>query len=232
MIALLPGYSGAYRMREEAATSLETQAAEAASGGDFAGALALAEPLRRAWPQREGLADRIAAWTREQERDRKLEEVLDRALAQGREGRPDAGLELLAESTADGAHGARLDAVRRELRAELGRLDAHPPVVSVPEDLELRYRKNETVVVPITVTDDFRVERVVVHIKTESEPTYRELSLDATGGDLYALRIPPEMHGNGRVVFWVEAVDTSGHRGHLGDVSGPLMLERKRWYQR
>ncbi len=232
MIALLPGYSGAYRLREEAATSLEAEAAEAASGRDFAGALALAEPLRRAWPEREGLAERIAAWKIEQERDRKLDQVLERALAEGRRGRPDAGLQLLAGSAAEGAPGARLDAVRGELSAELARLDAHPPVVSVPEDLELRYRKNETVVVPITVTDDFRVERVVVHIKTGPEPSYRELPLVATGGDLYTLSIPPEVHGNGRVLFWVEAVDVSGHRGDLGEVTAPLELERKRWYQR
>lgn len=232
MIALLPGYSGAYRMREEAAAALESEATAAAARGELDEALALMRSLQEQWPERPGLGERIAAWQGQRQRQEKLAEVLGRALAAGRSGQPDAGLRLLAAAEPGEAYAERFQKARADLEAELARLDASSPQISLPPELELRYRKNETVALPLTVTDDFRVEQVVAHVKREREAGYRDLLLERGTGDLYELRITPEIHGNDKVLFWVEAVDTSSHRGTLGDAAAPLVLERKRWYQK
>jgi hypothetical protein len=73
---------------------------------------------------------------------------------------------------------------------------------------------------------------VVAHVKTENDALYREIELHHTGGGVYPLELTPELHENSSVFVFVVAVDRSGHEGGLGEVRDPLLVKRKRWFQR
>ena len=85
---------------------------------------------------------------------------------------------------------------------------------------------------PIRITDDYRVERAVVLVRTESKPEFREVPLRESGDGVYPFHVGPDIHGNESVEFYVVATDRSGHETRLGGPEGPLTIERKRWYQR
>ncbi len=232
MITLLPDYSGSYSLRDEAAGAIVGEAEAEIAVRDLDGAVALLEGILRLWPDREGVVERIEWCRQQQTTDQRMASVLERALAAGTRGDPEEGLRVLAGTKPSPAFEERFAAARAGLNEQLAALDAQPPEVQIPEGLELEFRKNETVTLVISVADDYRVERVVVFLKAESDPAYREIELEPTEPGTYRLDITPELHGKGTVLFYVVATDRSGHQGTLGSVGEPLVLKRKRWYQR
>ncbi len=232
LIAELPEYSGAPAKREQAATELETRAEGLIADRDYAAAVRVLESLRSRWPERAGVADRVA-WCRAQmETEQEFRQLLDRAEATAREGDPEAALEMLDGVQAPSAQRGRLQQVRTAIRAELDRLDAGYPIIEIPADLELAYRKDRSLTVPIRIVDDYRVERAVVLVRTESRPDFREVVLRESDDGVYPFHVGPDIHGNETVEFYVVATDRSGHETRLGGPEGPLTIERKRWYQR
>ena len=80
-------------------------------------------------------------------------------------GDPEEGLRVLVRTTPSPEYANRFADVQRTLNEQIDALDAQSPDIFVPADFEFVYKKNTTLVVPITVTDDFRVERVAVHVR-------------------------------------------------------------------
>jgi serine/threonine protein kinase len=232
MIALLPEYSGALQLREESARSIEAAAEASISSREYEAAVRRLESLHRVWPDREGLVERIE-WCRQQETtDRQMQAVLERALKTGVAGDPEEGLRQLAATTPSADFSSRFAQARQVLEAQLATLDAQPPDLELPPDFAPEFRKKETIVVPITVTDDYRVERVVVFVRAGGDVGFQEILLRSSDGVVYPFEVTPEVHGKGDVAFYAIAEDRSGHQGHLGSAEQPLLLERKRWYKR
>jgi len=232
MIALLPKYSGAYQLRDEAAGAIEKDAETQISKREFEDAVRRLESLHRVWPDREGLVERIE-WCRQQDTsDRRMQAVLERALKTGAGGDPEAGLEQLAATTPSGHFTQRFADARQILDAQLASLDANPPELELPPDFAPEFRKKETLTVPIIVTDDYRVERVVVFVRSAGDVEYQEIPLRSADGLEYRFEVTPAIHDKGDVAFYAIAEDRSGHQGRLGSAERPLLLERKRWFKR
>jgi serine/threonine protein kinase len=229
LIKLLPEYSGSYKLREEAAAALEAEAERRISQRDFSGAVSVLEGLDRVWPNRDGLMERME-WCRQQRAsDDRMMAVLERALTSGRTGDPEAGLRELTGVTPSPPFAQRFAEARQALTDQLAAMDAAPPEIFVPSDLQLKYRKNMTFVVPITVTDDYRIERVAAHFRRGDAAGFSEVTLRATDNGLYPFEITPQIHGNKKFYFFVVAVDRSGHRTSLGDAEQPMLLQKKGW---
>jgi serine/threonine protein kinase len=232
LIAELPDYSGAPSKREQAATELETRAEALIAERDYAGAVRVLESLRTRWPERAGVTERIAWCRSRMETEQEFRQLLDRAESTARGGDPEGALEMLEGVQAPPALQGRLQQVRTGIRGELDRIDAGYPTVEIPADFELAYRKDRPLTVPIRIADDYRVERAVVLVRTESNPEFREIVLRDSGDGVYPFHVGPDVHGNETVEFYVVATDRSGHETRVGGPEGPLTIERKRWYQR
>lgn len=232
MIEVLPGYSRSYTLREEAAAAVEARAEAAIARRELEDALATLRGLEQRWPDRPGLADRIAWCGRQLRSDAEMEAVLDRAREAGRGGDPERGLALLAAATPSETFVIRFEELRIRLAAQLAEMDSLPPTIDLPADFDPVLRKNETIVVPLQIRDDYRVERATAWVAAEPGEAYREVVLADGGSGVYPLTLDPETHGNSRVLFYVVASDRSGHESRLGSAEQPLSLERRSWLKR
>lgn len=232
MMRVLPEYSRSYTLREDAAVALQAAAEDAAARRDFEGAIGILTELEKRWPDREGVTGRIA-WCEQQKRvDEKLESVLRSARAAGRRGDPETGLKMLDAANPSGPYVARFGAARAQLEDQLTTMDASLPSISLDPSFEAAFKKNETVLVPLTVTDDFRVESVSAWIGTGGGKAYQEVVLEAAADGSCPLEITPEMHGNRTVYFYVTASDPAGHEVYLGSPDAPYEIERKKWFNK
>jgi hypothetical protein len=82
------------------------------------------------------------------------------------------------------------------------------------------------------VSDDYGVERVVVHARNETDPEFLQLPLRPADDGSYRFVVTPELHGNRDLQFYVVAEDRSGHVGTLGAAEAPRTLERKKWFKK
>jgi hypothetical protein len=179
------------------------------------------------WPERDGVAERIEWCRRQQAGEDRMMAVLESALTTGQAGDPEGALRVLAGVTPTEEFNGRFERARRTLTDQLASMDAQPPEIFVPTDLEMILRKNTTFVVPITVTDDYRVERVIAHVRKNDESGFREIPLESTDAGLYPFEITPALHGNKKLFFYVTAEDRSGHRSNLWSADQPQLLKRK-----
>jgi serine/threonine protein kinase len=232
MISLLPDYSGSYSLRDGAAAELEARAEHAITQRDFNAALVHLESVHRHWPDRNGLVERMEWCRLEQAGNRRLQETLDRAVAAGRGGNPEEGLRILAGDSPNATFEGRFAEARKRLEQQIAGLDAQPPEILLPPDFNFAFKKGTTVVVPITVTDDYQVRSVAVFIKGKDDTSYREIELRPVSQGLYRFEATPALHGNAKLFFYVVATDHSGHQTTLGDAAQPLQLDRKRWYKK
>lgn len=228
----LPAYTGAAKLRREAAAALEKQAEAAASARSWDRALDRLEALRRAWPDRPGLNDRIRELEAARDRERRFATAIGSIRATGEGGDPEGALAALAELETPPGLGAEVDALRQELLDRLAAMDESPPTIRLGGEADLAFRKNREFVVPLLIEDDYRVERAFAMVRPESLTDYRELPLVRGEGDRWQLEVPPALHANEDVLFYVVAVDRSGHRGTLGSAEEPVRADRKRWWQR
>jgi serine/threonine-protein kinase len=232
MIELLPDYSRAYTLRDSAAAEVEARAEAAIAARDLDSALATYRELERCWPDRAGLAGRIARCEQQLRSEAEMEAVLSRAAEAAERGDLEGAVAVLAATTPSDAYQERFSILRRQLAGQLASIDANPPRITLPADFDYAIRKNETAVVPLDVRDDYRVERVTAWVSGGGTAGYREIALESSGGGLYPLQIEPQLHGNSRALFFVVATDRSGHESRLGSAEQPLSLERRKWFQR
>ncbi|NOZ95911.1 MAG: hypothetical protein GXP47_14400 [Acidobacteria bacterium] len=232
LLEVLPAYGRATTLRLEAAKSVEARAAEAADRGRHAEALSLLEKEHKLWPQRAGLDAEIGRYRQEVERQRHLDDTLERAQKALDAGDPKRGLTILESITPTGSYVARFQDLQARLRQSLRARDAEAPKVMLQPGFKLRFKKNQDLVIPFLVTDDLGVASVTVHIRRKGERNYREVPLHHASGDHWPLKLTPQLHGNTTVELFVTATDGSGHTGSLGTAQRPLKVLRKRWYQK
>ena len=131
---------------------------------------------------------------------------------------------------------ASLEQRKREavasLEARLAALDASPPQIEIVGGAELTYKKNESSRLELLVSDDYRVVSVTAMLRGEGVSAYREIPLSAAGDGRYRLEISREIHRNGPVELYFEAIDISGHVGSLGSSTEPLVVARKGVFKR
>jgi hypothetical protein len=211
---------------------VERQAESAIAGRELESALTTLRELERRWPDRPGLAARIESCERELQLEAEMESVLRRAAAAGERGAPEEGLRLLDGTIPTTVFAMRFAAVRGRLEDQLETMDAGAPIIAVAAGFDPVIRKGETTVVPIEVSDDYRVEEVTAWVGRDPASGFQEIALSSEGGGLYPLPITPEMHGNDSVLFYVVATDRSGHSSRLGSAEQPLSLERRGWLKR
>ncbi len=232
LMKVLPAYSGSAKLRREAAAVLEKQATAEAGAGDFRSALGKLETIRQQWPQREGIEERIAEVEAARDEDERLGRVLEKARSQGAAGEPDAGLATLAGVTPTASRKAAFAKARAALEQQLGAMDANPPTVALADGAELAFRKNQDLVVPLIVKDDYQVADVKVMVRTAGSKDFREVKPRHVEGDRWQATIPPGLHANDDIDLYVVATDRAGHVGRLGSAEKPLEANRKKWYQR
>jgi serine/threonine protein kinase len=229
ILAALPKCEPAVEARERAATELEIEADTLARNGDPAAAIEKLEPLRRWWPERSELDTRIASFKRRRDENDLVQEAVRRAEEQGREGRPDAGLELLAGLAPEPKLAGTVSLLRERLQADLDRLDAGSPVLSPMPGTAEEYDKDQPIRILLHVEDDYRVATVTVYARSEGAASFTRFVAAPSGGATYAANIPPEFHRNRTVQYYVVATDSSEHRGELGSAARPLEIKRKHW---
>lgn len=228
----LPGYSGASDLREQSAAALETRAEALITEHRYGDAVKVFEGLLGAWPGRRGVAERIA-WCREQiERSRREEAQIANALAMGDRGDPEAGLAALDAMEPAPRFHDDVEAARKALEQRLAELDQAPPTVEIAADVELAFKKNATITIPLKIEDDHRVERVVVHARSEVDDDYLQIPLAVADDGLYHFTITPDLHSNKDVFFFVVAKDVSGHVGRLGTAEEPRKVQRRKWFKK
>jgi hypothetical protein len=239
LIAVLPEYSTAHNLRNEAASALETEAESLATASEYVRAIATLQPVSQFWPERDGLQDRLERYRelqgeslRVQAEADEFRQFVEAALERGESGVPDEGLKMLERRKAP----ASMEQVKREaitsLEARLAELDVSPPQIELVGGAELTYKKNESARLELLVTDDYRVVSVKAMLRPEGASAYREIPLTEAEGGRYRIEISREIHSNGPVEVYFVAMDISGHTGSLGSPSEPLVVARKSVFKR
>ena len=230
--ALLPNYSGVREVREQSATALEVRAEALIAEHSFAAAIEVLESLTGVWPDRTGAAVRIE-WCREQMAlTRREESKIANALSMGEGGDPEGGLELLSAMTPDPRLQDEYDRARKALQDRLAAMDSAAPTIEIATEIDLAFKKNDSITVPFRVTDDYRVERVVVHARNAADDGYLQIPLQKNGDGLFHFSVTPELHDNRDVYFYVVARDHSGNVGRFRNNEEPETIFRKKWFRK
>jgi hypothetical protein len=239
LIAVLPDYSTAHNLRNEAASALEDEAESLATASEYVRAIAALQPVSEYWPDRDGLQDRLERYRELQDENLRMQnesdqfrQFIEAALERGENGVPDEGLKMLERRKAP----ASMEQAKREaitsLEARLAELDKSPPQIELVGGAELTYKKNESARLELLVTDDYRVVSVKAMLRPEGASAYRAIPLSEIEGGRYRLEISREIHQNGAVELYFEAIDISGHVGRLGSQTEPLVVARKGLFKR
>lgn len=232
LLALLPRYSRASTLREQAAKTIEGQADAALAAGDGERAAGLLGGLRQAWPDRPGLQERFERIEGQRRSDAQLDAVLAAAGRAEAAAQPLQGLELLAGANPGGRYRERFRREKERLEELLARLDAAPPAIALAPGFKLEYDKGAHVVVPLRITDDLAVKSAECWVRTEGTAAYRSVPVRHLSGADYAVDIPPELHQNRTLELYAAASDNSGHRSLLGSRDQPLKLKRRNWIEK
>jgi hypothetical protein len=210
---------------------LEGEAETLYQTGAVDSALERLETLRRGWPDRSGLAERITRYSAEQRSDQGMAGLLASVAATETRKRPDEGLALLQGAKPTPRYEARFREARQRLEGELAQLDRNPPSIQLTaKPAALEYDKGAAVHIPFSITDDFQLKTVTVHVRPEGG-TWTELPCARSGSDC-TVEVPATLHQNRTVDFYVVATDLSGHKGQLGTAEKPQQIRRKHWYDR
>ncbi len=228
LIELYPPYALRSQIhREEAAEAIELQAQGLVAEGDLGTARARLAELRDAFPDRQGLRERIASLDRRLTEDREIEGVIARAESALAASEPNRGLELLSQlADGGGRYASQVTALRDRLQRRLLDMDRKSP--EIRELPEAEYRRNQPATIPLEITDDFRVENVRAWARAGREGAFTEVTIRHEGGDAYTVEVPAAVHDNKRNLdFYVWVADRSGNTATLGTETAPRSLRRK-----
>ena len=233
LLAALPRAGGAARAgeaKERAAGALELTAGGEIEAGQYDAAAARLESLRQVWPDRPGLAGRIERLAAERKADQDAEAVLAAVARAEKAGKPQDALQLLAGARASRRAAPRFQEARQRLEGEVAQLDRHPPELALRTP-EAAYEKGKTATIALRITDDFAVKTVEGWARPEGGQYVKVAVRHLSGAD-YAMDVPPDVHQNKTVEFYVTAADPSGHAGQLGSADHPLRMKRKSWIEK
>jgi hypothetical protein len=182
------------------------------------------------WPDRAGLPARIDRIAAERKADQDLEALLAAVSRAEKSNKPQEGLQLLAGVKPSHRYAARFQETRQRLEGEVTQLDRRPPELAVRGTVP-EYEKGKTATVPLKITDDLGVKSVEGWARAEGGQ-YQKVTVRHLSGSDYALDVPPELHQNKTVDFYVTASDGSGHTGQLGSADRPVKIRRKSWFEK
>jgi eukaryotic-like serine/threonine-protein kinase len=232
--AAVPRFAEAVDRRERTAAGLEGEAETLFQTGAVDAAVERLETLRRGWPERSGLSDRLARYTAEQRADQGVASALTAAAAAGERKRPDEGLAQLQGVKPTPRSAARLRETQRRLAEQLAQLDRNPPAVQLAGSAaDLEYEKGQAARIRLRITDDYQVKAVTVRVRPEGG-AWTELPCNRAGaaGPECTVEVPESLHQNRTIELYAVATDLSGHQGRLGSAERPQAIRRKHWYDR
>jgi serine/threonine protein kinase len=231
MISLLPAYRNAANMKEDAAREIGTQADRDVDAGNFLSAAKRLEQLKRVWPQRPGVQQRID-WCNARQRElTQGEQVLAQVRQLNQAGKPDEALKLLEGASLGDRFATQVQQTKASLQRRMQELDAGTPTVTLAQQMELVFRKNDTLKIPFDVVDDFSVVNLRLMVRSKDEASFHDAPLQQLSETRWVLELTPERHKNQTVYFYLIATDRSGHTGSLGNASQPIEVKRKKWFQ-
>jgi hypothetical protein len=198
--------------------------------GRYPEALAALAPLQSTWPDRLGLASRIGSYQAYQQDEAAQVKILDALPGVERRRKPDEALEVIDKVKPTPHLAPRFAEARRRLEDQLTQLDRQPPRVVLRDGYSLTYSRGAVATLSFRATDDYRVKSVKLYVRPPGGKM-REMPLEKSGLG-YTVEIPPAVHQNGTVDFYVVATDSSGHEGALGSRDKPLQLTREQGFQR
>ncbi|MCP4898450.1 MAG: hypothetical protein GY906_15860 [bacterium] len=231
MTAVLPGYRRAAQLKTDATARILGQAEAAISARRFSDAIETLEALEKAWPGREGVQERIELCRVRLRETQQTQQALSQVKDLDQSGRPDEAIAMLDRLSIGEQFAGQATSLREAAQRHLNDIDAETPVLKLPEDIKLTFRKKDTLPIPITVTDDFKVVEVRLMIRTEDETNYRDAPLTREGGNRWVLSLGPNLHLSKNVYFYAIAKDISGNIGWLASASQPVEVKKKKWFQ-
>lgn len=228
LLAELPRSARATRARNQAADALLAESDARAAQGQLEAALAAVEQLRDGWSDHPGIAERQERLRAERRAEEQMEEALATAARAERSERPLDGLQILDRVRPNERYAERFRQARERLQAQLTQLDRNPPQIAMTGPSELSYKEEETVTIPLRITDDQGVTSTEAWARPEGG-RFTKISVRHVSGSDYALDIGPALHQRKSIDFYVTATDQSGHAGALGSVQRPQKIKRKGW---
>ena len=188
------------------------------------------EALASAWPERDGVSDRITRLRTAADVDERLDRVLANAAAAERRRRPDEALRLLQAVEPSPPYAARFREAIERAQADWKRLDQAAPAISLRQGSPAEFEKGATTRIALDVSDDFQVAKVALFARVEGG-AWQQLEL-RSGGGFYSAEISPAFHQNKDIQWYATASDLSGHSAELGNAQSPRALRRKKWFDR
>jgi serine/threonine protein kinase len=231
LAALLPKPTDPDDLRGQAAKSIEEQAEKLVREGRYADAVARLEPVQRAWADRPGLKERLAAYEKLKQDEPRQEEILAALPNIERHKKPWDGLQMLNGVEPTPHLAPQFAAARARLEDLLARLDQEPPKLVLRDGFVLDYARGTVVNLSFRATDDYEIKDVKLMARPEGGK-YREIPLDKSRAGYYTAEIQPSFHQNGTVDFYVVATDLSGHETYLGTRDQPQKLKRQQGFER
>ena len=228
LLAELPRNTRAVQARNQAADALLAEADARAAQAQFDAALAALEQLRDGWSDHPGIAERLERLRAERRADEQMEDALAAATRAEKSERPLDGLQALDRVRPNERYAERFQQARERLQAQFAQLDRNPPQIAMTGPSELSYKEEETVTIPLRITDDQGVKSTEAWARPEGG-RFTKIFVRHLGGADYALEIGPALHQRKSIDFYVTATDQSGHEGALGSVQRPQKIKRKGW---
>jgi len=228
LAGLVPRYAQASEAREKAAAALEREADALAAKGNFDGATAELEVIRRNWPSRAGLSGRLERVKEQQEAEQKFKSLLAQVEQTAADKVPEKGLELLKSMPQDPRTADRVQKLREQLTKQLEQLDAQPPTIGLASGFKLEYKKGEPVTLPVKIQDDHGVKSAQLFARVEGSGRFVELPLRHVAGSDWTAEISASFHQNQTIEFYIVATDHSGHVAQFGKAQEPIKLKRKK----
>jgi eukaryotic-like serine/threonine-protein kinase len=231
LATLLPKAGDPEDLRGKAAQALEQQAESMVQNARYPQALALLGPIQRTWPDRPGLAERLASYQTYQANEKAQEQLLAALPGLERRKKPWDGLQMLNEVEPTPHLAPRLAEARKRLETLLAQLDQQPPQVVLRDGYLLEYSRGTVAELSFRATDDYQVGEVKVLARPQGGK-YQEVGLETTRTGYKTVAFDPAFHRNGTVELYVVATDLSGHQGFLGSAEKPLVIKRKQGFER
>jgi hypothetical protein len=218
------GLRDEHQLQAQAATAIEKEADRLGRDGKYADALSRLEALAAVWPERTGIKELVQSYRQYSADEAKQQRFLASLPTYENRRKPSEALEVFHDLKPTPHLAAQLEEGRKRLEAQLAVLDAQPPQIALRDNLQLQYSRGMTVELSFRVTDDYQVKSVKLNVRPDGSH-WQELPLQRDTFS-YTIQIPPTVHKNGTIAFYVVATDISGHEGTLGTKDKPLLLTR------
>ncbi|HXO22514.1 MAG TPA: hypothetical protein VOA87_21545 [Thermoanaerobaculia bacterium] len=227
---LVKGFRDSAGLRDKAAATLETDADALAGAAKYDEALARLEPVKKSWPERPGLKDKLEGYRTAQKTEATLESRLASAAVSEKSKKPDEGLALLRGMKPTPHLAALYGEQVKRLEAQLAVIDQTPPTVDLRDGYVLDYDRGTVVNLSFRIRDDYKVDKVKIYARPGGGGRMVEIPYRKDGFS-YSVEIQPSFHQNGTVDFYVVASDVSGHETYLGTREKPLQIKRKKGFR-